>query len=214
MGEPATHSATGQGPFVGQRLRERREARRISLRALAARVGVSASLISQIENGKVMPSVGTLYGIVRELGLSMDDIFADPDGGAGAPKPADGDGPVQRADGRQTIYLASGVRWERLTREPDPHVDFLVSNYAVGAESCPADALTRHAGHEYGYLLRGWLGVTVGDRSYELRPGDSVSFPSGTPHRLWNLGEEPATAIWFVVGRGDDARVESLRPLG
>ena len=63
---------------VGQRLRAERERRSIGLRELARRVNVSASLISQIELGRATPSVGTLYAIVSELGISLDELFFEP----------------------------------------------------------------------------------------------------------------------------------------
>lgn len=60
---------------VGQRLRTERERQQIGLRELARRVNVSASLISQIELGRATPSVGTLYSIVNELNISLDELF-------------------------------------------------------------------------------------------------------------------------------------------
>jgi transcriptional regulator with XRE-family HTH domain len=195
----------GAGPaLVGQRLRDERERQNIGVRSLAGRLGVSASLISQVERGKVMPSVGTLYAIVRELGLSMDTLFVDNSSDRGGAA-AEYSGPVQRRDTRKTLRLASGVRWERLTATPDSRVAFNYLFYEVGAESCPADALVRHDGREYGYVLEGRLGVTIDYESYELSPGDSVSYHSNHPHRLWNAGTVAAVAIWCIVGRqGDD----------
>jgi transcriptional regulator with XRE-family HTH domain len=190
---------------LGQRLREAREQQQISLRTLAKRIDVSASLVSQVERGNVTPSVGTLYAIVRELNLSMDELFseAEVDGGPRRTEP----GPVQRADTRKTIYLASGVRWELLTSQHDPELEFQMATYDVGAESCPADALMTHGGKEYGYVIRGRLEVTIGSEVYLLDPGDAVSFSSMTPHRLANAGDEIVEALWVVVGREADARL-------
>lgn len=47
-------------------------------------------------------------------------------------------------------------------------------------------------------VYQGWF------QSYELVPGDSVAFDSSTPHRLFNKGDVPVHAIWFVVGRESD----------
>ena len=66
----------GELADLGARLREERERARISQRELSRRLGVSASLISQIESGQSKPSVSTLYAIVTELGVSVDDIFS------------------------------------------------------------------------------------------------------------------------------------------
>src|ERR1700742_728205 len=62
---------------VGEGLRTHREEAGMSLRELARRVGVSPSLISQIEHGKATPSVGTLYAIVSTLNVSLDELFFD-----------------------------------------------------------------------------------------------------------------------------------------
>ena len=231
---------------VGQRLRAERERQGIGLRELARRVNVSASLISQIELGRATPSVGTLYAIVNELNISLDQLFFEEgsggaSGGAMRPRAASAapaalaepsrgvvdashpsppapeqhpapsiphgpDGPVVRAAKRQAIHLGSGVTWERMSPDSEHGVDFLYVVYEVGGASAPERQLIRHGGREYGHLLEGRLGVTVGFDTYELEPGDAVSFDSTMPHRLFNVGDVPAKAIWCVVGR-DDTRV-------
>jgi transcriptional regulator with XRE-family HTH domain len=211
-----------RGPeTVGSRLRVERERQGISLRELARRLDVSASLISQVELGRATPSVGTLYAIVNELGISLDEVFdrapVDGDGFGGGRTQAltsvhpgrsfKGAEPVVRHDERKAIQLDSGVRWERLTSVTEDGVDFLFVDYDVGGASCADDSLMRHAGREYGHVTEGRLGVTVGFETYELGPGDSISFNSTTPHRLFNAGDVPARGVWFVVGRGGDARM-------
>ena len=62
-------------PEMGERLREARQARNLSLRTLAERLGVSPSLISQIETGRANPSVSTLYAIAAELDVSLDELL-------------------------------------------------------------------------------------------------------------------------------------------
>ncbi|HZD37176.1 MAG TPA: XRE family transcriptional regulator [Actinomycetes bacterium] len=206
-------------PALGARLRAERERRDISLSELARRLGVSASLISQIETGKSKPSVVTLYGIASELGLSVDELLFTGNGTqAGQPAPAGvaaaaagapasmvpaasegGDGPVQRAGRRKVIELESGVRWERLTAAHDPDVDFLYCVYDVGGASSSNPALLRHDGKEYGLVISGRLRATVGFESYLLEAGDSVSFPATTPHRYDNAGDEPVRFVTCVV---------------
>jgi transcriptional regulator with XRE-family HTH domain len=204
------------GP-VPERLKAGRIKRGLSVRGLARQVGVSPSLVSQIENGKANPSVGTLYAIVSALDISLDLLF---DRGvvepvvepvavrdlSGLPTSA-----VMRADERPSLTLDSGVQWDRLTPDSDGAVDFLQITYDVGAASCPEDALLRHNGREYGLVLSGRLGATVGFDSYELGPGDSITIDSATPHRLWTIGDQPAKAVWTVLGR-DGSAPERLRP--
>jgi transcriptional regulator with XRE-family HTH domain len=192
---------------VGARLREAREQLGISLRELARRVGVSPSLVSQIELDRVNPSVSTLYALVTELGMTMSDVFGDSRGSERAAAAVRGaEGLAARPETRRVINLDSGVRWERLSPHSDPDVEFLYVVYPVGAESCPEDALMTHGGKEYGYVSSGTLGVRVGFDEYELGPGDSIGFHSSSPHRLWAVGDEPVHAVWVVIGRKADPR--------
>ena len=195
---------------LGARLRAAREQAEVSLRELARRIGVSPSLVSQIERGSVRPSVGTLYSMANELGLLLDDLFREeaavPRGPVRAQRPAQSPGPVQKPDRRKSIKLASGVRWERLTAIADKEVEFLRITYDVGGASCEKDALMRHGGKEYAYMISGRLGVRIGFEEFELAAGDSVSFDARTPHRLWTVGRQPAVAIWVVVNRNGRGR--------
>jgi quercetin dioxygenase-like cupin family protein len=76
--------------------------------------------------------------------------------------------------------------------------EFWRVEYDVGASTGPEDALVRHGGSEYGYVLFGRLGVKIGSESFELAAGDSVSFNSENPHRLWTIGNRPVLAMWIV----------------
>jgi len=192
---------------IGARLRAERERLGISLRELARRVGVSPSLVSQIELDRVNPSVSTLYALVTELGMTMSDVFGDSRGTDRTAAPMRGqDGLAERPETRRVINLDSGVRWERLTPHSDSDVEFLYVVYPVGAASCPEDALMTHGGKEYGYVTSGTLGVRVGFDEYELGPGGSIAFHSSSPHRLWAIGDEPVHAVWVVIGRKADPR--------
>jgi transcriptional regulator with XRE-family HTH domain len=198
---------SGGAAVLGDRLRAARIEYGISLRELARRVGVSASLISQIETGKVHPSVSTLYALASELDASVDELLFED----AAPTAAEGDSwdfltehphmePLQKAADRQVIELGTGVRWERLTTQSVPGIDFLYLDYEPGGESSPKDAMQRHAGREWGYVLEGTFHVTIGFDEYVLEPGDSIAFDSTVPHRFHNEGDSDVKAIWYVLG--------------
>lgn len=188
---------------LGPRLRAIRVARGVGLRELARRLDLSPSSISQIETGKIRPSVRTLYALASEFGVTVDEILFDEPSAQGvdafpAVEPSLA---VQRADDRPTIQLNSGVRWERLMFWGDEDVEFLEAVYEPGGASSPDESLVRHNGHEFGHVLSGTLHVVVGFDEYVLGPGDSITFPSSTPHRLSNDGPETVRAIWVVRGR-------------
>lgn len=210
-------------PPIGERLRAERLRRGLTVRGLARDVGVSASLISQIETDKSRPSVSTLYAITTALGISIEDLFDTPPESSAAPPAAsasaakDGDGsglrlvgpdrrrsvgPIVHPIEREILTLDSGVTWERLGQLPDTHVDFLLITYQPGGTSSSSGQLMRHEGIEYGYLLRGELVLTLGFDEHRLSPGDAVCFTSTTPHGYRNEGTEPAVGVWFVLERG------------
>jgi len=192
---------------IGDRLREERVKAGISQRELARRLGLSPSLISQLESGQSRPSVGTLYSIVTELGVSLDHVirgadFPDTNG----PDASRSGSPVVRRGERAAIDLDSGVRWEELAATHEEGVDFLEAIYEVGGASTPDESLMRHHGREYGCIVSGTLNIQIGFQTHVLGPGDSIAFDSTTPHRFFNEGDVPVHAIWFVVGREADGR--------
>jgi mannose-6-phosphate isomerase-like protein (cupin superfamily) len=176
-----------------------------------------------------VPSVGVLYSLATELGSSLDYLLfgsgtgpegvsaetpaAGAAGGWEAARPAraaegqaaEGQAAappaaiVQRGCDRRIIDLASGVRWERLTPQPEAMTDFLEVIYSPGGHSADERRPLRHDGREYGLIISGTLQANVGFESYELGPGDSIAFDSSTPHEYLNKTGEGVHAIWVVV---------------
>src|SRR3954454_17426307 len=106
---------------LGRRLRAIRLRQGVGLRELARRLDLSPSSISQIETGKIRPSVRTLYALASEFGVTVDEVLFDaaaaPPDAAAAAASTGGREPglaVQRAADRPSISLNSGVKWERL----------------------------------------------------------------------------------------------------
>ncbi|MET4432954.1 cupin domain-containing protein [Mycolicibacterium sp. 624] len=223
--EEAASEAVGPG----QRIRELRMVRQISLRELARRAGCSASLLSQIERGIVAPSARIVYALANELSVSLDSLFgatdsdtsatlvppelgaapADdvselttesaPSGAWGRATGADGQGIVQRADTRQVIELSSGVRWERLTPNHDPYVDFIEAVYRPEGRSSETGQSIRHQGREYLQVLEGEIEAVIGFETIRLCAGDSISFDPSTPHQYRNPSRSAIARCLSVV---------------
>lgn len=198
---------------LGAALRKVREERGKSLRSVAGAVGISPSLLSQVETGKTQPSVSTLYALVTHLEVSVDALM-----GTGRlqrpvpssltllsdkPPPSPSDQVVQRAEDNPVIELENGVRWERLAVGSFSGVDPLITTYAPGGSSGQDGRMLRHAGVEYGYILTGELTLHLDFETYELRAGDSVCFDSHRPHLFVNNTDEDAKGMWVVVGRNE-----------
>lgn len=188
---------------LGQRIREARLARGMSLRETAGRAGVSPSLLSQVETGKVQPSVSTLYAIVTCLDLSIDEILDHHPSAEPARRPRPGD-PVQRASEAPVIRMENGVTWHGLAvMSAGDHVDGVLASYGPRASSSLDDSHMRHAGVEYGYIISGELTLKLDFESYVLRAGDSFCFDSMRPHLYVNHTDAETQGIWYVVGRSD-----------
>jgi DNA-binding XRE family transcriptional regulator/quercetin dioxygenase-like cupin family protein len=224
---------------IGRRLGAYRAARGMRVAELARAVGVTPSLISQIEHGQSRPSVSTLFALAQALDVPVDAFFREaPDAPAGPP-PADGGpganpppetappgpdgaaGPAQNAssrgvvhpDARAVIDIEGGVRWERLTRATLDHLDFIELVYPPGAQSHPRQYT--HPGTEMVLVMSGYLEISVGFERYRLRPGDSIDFPSSLPHRYANPWDETARAVTviFYDCPGDGGRPPRARQL-
>ena len=193
---------------VGGLIRRERQKQGLSLRELARRVGVSGSMLSQVETERTRPSVSTIYAIATELGMSIDALLSEQRGRRAAPgrQTAVGAGPParprrwpwpswpassSRPDDRRKLELESGVTWELLS-DLLPHlVDFMYVTYEPGGRSSSSGKLMRHTGTEFAFLLRGKLKIQVGFDEYVLRAGDALAFDSSEPHLLVNEGPSP-----------------------
>ncbi len=194
---------------LGPRLREARTTRGLSLRTVASAIGVSPSLISQVENGKTHPSVSTLYALVSYLDISVDDLI-QPDTLATPSSPAANDAPplvqgvvVQRGVDNPVLEMENGVVWERLASDAGGPIDPLLVTYAPGASSSIEGKMMRHSGYEYALILEGELVLRLEFDTFHLGPGDSMQFDSSRPHMYENRGTTPARGVWYVVGRRD-----------
>ena len=213
--EPGADKGSASAPFdLGARLRAIRLRHGVGLRELARRLDLSPSSISQIETGKIQPSVRTLYAFASEFGVPVDDVLFGDDPIALSQHPGTATvfdavpdtvaGPgvtVQRAHERPAITLNSGVTWERLMFWAEDDVEFIEATYEPGGASSTDGQLVRHSGQEFGCVLSGTLHVIVGFEEYVLEAGDSITFSSSTPHLLKNESDEPARAIWVVRDR-------------
>jgi transcriptional regulator with XRE-family HTH domain len=123
---------------------------------------------------------------------------AEPPLSAGEPPRTEREGRyVVRRDGRAAIDIEGGVRWERLTPQTLPHLEFFQLVYGPYAESHPTPYT--HPGTEVVLVTEGVLDITLGFDRYRLHPGDSMQMPSTIPHRYVNPGAETTRAVTVIL---------------
>ena len=175
---------------IGERLRELREARNISMRTLATKSGLSANALSMIERNKASPSVSTLYKLADALGVSITSFFG------------------AHAERKQVVFLKSdersrvsftrgifeGLGGEQFVGRVEPFMLTLENSANSGPRTMT------HTGHEFVFCLRGELEYQVERQLYILQPGDSLIFAAHLKHKWRNPGKNVATAIIIISG--------------
>ncbi len=175
---------------VGERLRELREARNISMRTLATRSGLSANALSMIERGRASPSVSTLYKLSEALGVSITSFFgSDVERKQVVFLKAD-----QRARLSFTRGTFEGLGGEQFIGRVEPFMLTLENSANSGPRTIT------HSGHEFVFCLRGELEYQVERQLYHLQAGDSLLFAAQLKHKWRNPGRNVATAIIIISG--------------
>lgn len=162
---------------VGAALRALREARQLSIRALAEQSGLAVNTLSLIENGKTSPSVSTLQRLATTLDVPITAFF-------------EREMPVSqvvytRAEQRARVAFDQGTLEDLGAGMADCPVEPFLVTLAPGASS-GMDMIT-HTGHEFVLCLTGHIAYTVGQQRYRLKPGDSLLFEAHEPHRWQNV---------------------------
>jgi transcriptional regulator with XRE-family HTH domain len=185
---------------IGDRLRELREARNISMRALATRSGLSANALSMIERGRASPSVSTLYKLADALGVSITSFF-------GSNKERQ-QVVLLKADERTRVSFTRGVfeglGGEQFVGRVEPFKLTLESNANSGPRSMT------HTGHEFVFCLRGELEYQVERQVYQLSAGDSLLFAAHLKHRWKNVGGTVVTALIIISGFEEGEQLHAM----
>jgi len=184
---------------IGRKLRALREKRRFTLEDIAARTGLSKTLLADIEAGEFVPPVATLLNLGRTLGVGMAHFFKDEGQGVRISVTRR----AERVPIRQRPHHREGeisYSYESLeTSKPDKHMEplFVEFHPAETAEM----VFTSHEGEEFAYLLEGSLEFRTDDRVVVMEPGDSLYFESEQNHSFRSLGGKPAKAVVVVWNR-------------
>jgi len=190
---------------IGERIRRLRLKRSMGLVELGRHAGLSASFLSQLETGRVVPTLRNLARIAMVFGRDLSYFFE--------PEPH----PLFRIHRRaERVRLPqSGVEDPSYYFEslgymvPDRQLDPYYAEFVPGRKG--ADVRPHvHPGYEFLYLLDGELEIRHGDRAHALEAGDSVYFDAGTAHAYRCAGSTPAVAL--IVTMHQMTPQSALRP--
>ena len=184
-------------PDVGPRLRALREHTGLSLRELAARTGVSAAMLTQVERGDTSPTLAVAARIAAGLDLTLSQLLRLDEGEAVAV--------VGRAERRSGGPDGHGHRYEIVT-PPGPGQRAEVSVHALApgaATGGPADPPMHEPGsRETALVTEGRVQLLIDDAAYELAEGDAVTFDADLPHQFENPSADADARFLAVVSAG------------
>lgn len=200
-------------PSIGSRLKEKRLLEGCSIRELARRSGLTASFISQVENGKTNLSLASLRKVSDALGVQMLFFLTEahiPAQGGEAAQPGtpllisaepggliDRSSPLIKRDMRARLFLPeSGITYELLTSRLDHKMEAFMGRMAPGTGNVAGRL--RITTEEFIFCLSGVLKVGVRDQVYLLEEGDSIYF-DGPSLTMLASGTETAETVWLSV---------------
>ena len=178
--------------FFGDKLRIIREKKKLTLKEIANKISASESLISQIERNKVSPAIDTLLKIVDVLDLDLEYLFKD----LKKSKKVN----LVKCNERNKIILHDVV-YEQLSKtlgnEKEHQMEAYYLEIKEGGEKGSKEY--GHKGRELGIIIEGEGEFIIGNKSYKLFKGDSISYDSDVPHILRNIGNTKLKAYWIIT---------------
>lgn len=179
---------------LGRRIKKVRESKKLTLKAIEAAAGISATHVSEIERGKTSPTLGALLRIAGALGKDPAYFIEDEELGEVSL--------VTVADRvRESLPGGAGAMDRLTTSIPGGR---LQASYIVIAPGRGHRAAAHtHAGDEAALVVSGLVRFTVGDQSYLLAAGDSIHLDASASHSYANgSATEQASLIWACSHRG------------
>ena len=176
----------------GEKLRQVRERRGLTLKQVAQQADISESLVSQIERNKVSPSVETLLTISAILDVNLEYLFE------GYRQEV----AVRVIKGHDRRKISEDeVVYEEVVKPASSDGVHAIETYLI---TIPPGGNTHrgsygHPGREMGYILQGKAELQYESNTFKLNEGDSVSFSASSPHVLYNKGNKELKAIWVVT---------------
>ncbi len=166
---------------VGEKIKELRAKKGLSLKDLADLTGFSTALLSQMENHLVSPSLGTLIKLSRTLGVRVGDFWGETKGEPFTIVRKDERKKVSRFASKNGVkygYSYESLGFEKKDRHMEP---FIVT---LEPATVPTAKTSVHEGEEFIFVLEGEMEVILGDYTEILYPGDSIYYDSTIPHRV------------------------------
>lgn len=181
---------------LGDKIKELRNQKSMTLDELSKKSEVSTSLLSMVERNISAPTVRTLEKIANAFETTISDLYRDMEGVKVRDQGTDGVSVIHQRDRRKLVLGPERAKahYELLTPDYRKKLQIMYIHFPVGKNK--GDFLS-HEGEECGVVLEGRLKAYVGDRTYVLEQGDCIYLDSSVPHKWENTGEIEVRAFWI-----------------
>lgn len=181
------------GRHLGATIRKLRLDHNLTIAAVSERAGISRGMLSKIENSLAATSLETLEQLANALGVTLSKLFQNYNLPRGAAQL------VKKGKGMEVVRRGTrvGHTYQLLAYDQGPHKTFepfLISLEDSG-EEFPA---FEHPGTEFIHMLEGILEYRVGDETFVLSSGDSLTFQGEVPHRPEALIKTPIKFLAII----------------
>ena len=177
--------------IMGQKIRQLRLDRGLTLEEAAERAGCTPGFLSQVERNQAVPSISMLYAIAQALGVQVTHFF---------PWASPGTKVVHAAEREIFRFEGSSIAYSLLSAKfPGRRLEPLLVYIHPKDGSLPSDEFRSHPGEEFYYVLEGALRLQVGDEFFDLNPGDSLHFKSTVKHRMENPSDSETLALCVLT---------------
>jgi len=174
--------------MLGEKIRQKRTEKGMSLKELAEQTGLSSGFISQVERDLAEPSITSLRKIAGALEVAIFHFFVD----------KESEGRVVRKDGRQKIrFSESQVVYELLSPDLNRQMETVMGTLDPGGAT--SSEVMTHPGEEVIYVLEGEMFITIGSEAYTLTEGDTIYYYGTMPHLIENLSSGPMKFISTIT---------------
>jgi transcriptional regulator with XRE-family HTH domain len=196
---------------IGERLKIARIRKKLTLKDLSEKCGLSKSFLSQIERGEVSPSLGSLMKVAGSLDMSLLTLFSeDYKNTSGGPNDSRFYFPTSETEGcvsqcafvkktgrKSLTQPGSQIKYSMITPDLNRKIQILHTIAEPGQDSGEAEFV--HQGEECCLVIQGQIEIRVGSEVFSLEEGDSLYFPSSLPHRWQNPGTKRLETIWVIT---------------
>jgi len=166
---------------IGEKVRELREKKGLSLQDMANRTGYTSALLSQVENHLISPPLGALIKIAKALEVKVGTFFGEEPRESYAIVRRDERKHISRYASKEGVsygYSYESLGFDKKDRQMEP---FLVTLEPATVKS---EKLSTHDGEEFIFILEGEMEVILGGHKDVLHPGDSIYYDSAIPHKV------------------------------